>query len=137
MAGSGVLLGTALVGCAAPPPAPVPAGYVAPVSAFDGNYQGRVRLIAGRPPLCPRPHTGVLEVGDRALTFAYAPDVIFTTPVAPDGSLHQQIGAAVLDGRIAGEHLSVTITSPGCSTRYDMAYVWNHSSTAPVPPQPH
>ena len=93
----------------------------------DGSYQGRPRLQAVDRALCPSPHYGVLEIGDRELHFAYLPTIVFDAPVQPDGTLHDEQGPSVLDGRIHANRLQLSVTTPDCHTDYNTAFIWNHS----------
>ncbi len=97
--------------------------------AFDGSYYGRARDIGktSQPALCPINRLGVAEIGDKRLSFAYAPDIIFNPPVQPDGTLHDQVGVAILDGTVTLDHLRMTITTPDCATRYDLKLIGNRS----------
>jgi hypothetical protein len=107
-----------------------PGDSVPPASVsgrFDGSYQGGSRLVSALAPGCPAGHEGVVEIGDGILTYAYTPAVMFSTHVLPDGRLEGNAGPVVLLGRIAGNHLAMTITSPQCRTDYSADYVWNHS----------
>lgn len=94
---------------------------------FDGGYQGREKLVHATIPNCPPTRYGVLEIGDATLEFAYAPDLIFTVPVAADGTLTSVRGPGTLNGRIVGRHLELTITTASCQTRFNMDMVWNRA----------
>lgn len=108
------------LGPASPPPSPT--------GAFDGGYFGRAELVRARTPdACPASRTGVVEVGDKRLSFAYQPQVIFNPPVKPDGVLHDTVGPAVLDGRIDGERLVMDVVTPDCETRYNLRILHNRS----------
>jgi len=122
-AAAAALLLAGLAGCGAPFS---PARF-ALTNQIDGDYQGDVRLVRGRPPVCERSQYGVALVGDRTLWLAYNPTTIFTVPVQDDGSVHAEMLPYVLDGRVAHERLRFTVTSPECQTAYDMDFIWNHS----------
>ncbi len=95
---------------------------------YDGSYQGRVRLVRAIGPACPRwPGYGVVVIGDATLYYPYEPDLNFAAPVTREGTMHDRIGPAVLDGRIAGNQLAFTIKTPQCQSYYRMHFVWNHS----------
>lgn len=94
---------------------------------WDGSYQGRSVLVRANSPACPPSRRGVIEIGDSTLFFSYLPDTIFTTAVRDDGTMHGTAGATHLDGRIANNYLTMTISSPVCQTQYSGRYVWNHS----------
>lgn len=93
---------------------------------FDGNYKGTARLVSATG-ACPNGRTGVLEIGDDTLTYAYTPDQVFQVPVAPDGTLHGEAGDTTLDGRIQNDRLLMTVKSPTCTTQYDTSFIYNHS----------
>lgn len=97
------------------------------VSLFDGSYQGKIRRIGAKTPECPANGYGVAEIGDTVLTFSYAPDVIFSIPVTPEGVVQQRIGDTRIEGQIAANHLDMLVTSGQCRTGYQLRYVWNHS----------
>ncbi len=94
---------------------------------FDGSYQGRGKLVHATIPNCPPTRDGVLEIGDATLQFAYAPDLIFTIPVAADGTLTSVAGSTTLHGQIIGRHLELTVTTASCQTRFRMDMVWNRA----------
>lgn len=96
--------------------------------AFDASYYGRARLVRGVDNAqCPKSRIGVAEVGDKRLSFAYAPDVVFNPPVHPDGIIHDTVGPAVLDGRITGSDLVMRVTTPQCETTYELSTIGNRS----------
>jgi hypothetical protein len=96
-------------------------------TVFDGSYEGTPQLVSNDGPGCPGERRGVVEVGDGALHFAYQPTVFFVTPVSSDGTIHGTVGDAVLDGRITGDELAMTVTTPHCHSQYALHFVWNHS----------
>jgi hypothetical protein len=96
--------------------------------AFDGSYYGRARVVRAQPGVnCPQGRIGVMEVGDKRLSFAYAPEVIFNPAVAADGTVHDTVGPAVLDGKITDDMLVMRVTTPQCDTSYRLSFVGNHS----------
>ncbi len=118
---------TTLGACAGAPPAPrVASAPLTPVS-YDGNYQGHAQLVSASG-VCPPSSYGVIQIADNTLNFAYLPTIIFVAGVAPDGALHQAQGPVVLDGRITGGRLAMTIRTPQCETRYGARIVWNHGA---------
>ena len=107
----------------------------------DGSYRGWAYLTSA-PDLKPHrwwakshidsaicPHTtfGVFEVGDRTLYYAYAPNLIFSAPVATDGSIRQVLGSSSLNGSIAHNRLRIDIRTPVCTTRFYGHFELNHS----------
>ena len=113
--------GPATVAVAAPPaPPPYP-------QHWDGSYQGGSVLVRASSRACPPSRRGVIEIGDSTIFFPYQPDLIFTTAVRSDGSMHGVAGQTHLDGRIVGDRLTMTISSPTCETQYRARYIWNHS----------
>ncbi len=97
------------------------------VSLYDGSYEGKIRAIGANAADCPKNGYGVAEIGDAILTLSYRPGVIFTVPVAADGTLHQTIEGARIEGRAVNNHLDLLVSSSTCQTRYRLTYVWNHS----------
>lgn len=96
------------------------------IDRVSGTYKGLQTLVAAQgeqPARCPHPRVGTLEVGDMTLELAYTPNLIFTAPVMPDGSVRSVVGAAVLQGHISNGYAEFTITTPVCSTRFDYRYV--------------
>ncbi|WP_114911892.1 hypothetical protein [Acidibrevibacterium fodinaquatile] len=106
------------------PPAP---HQPSAVSLFDGSYQGKVRAVGANAADCPKSGYGVAEIGDATLTLPYRPGVIFTVPVAADGTLHQTVEGTRIEGRAAQNQLTLLVSSGACQTRYRLSYVWNHS----------
>ena len=108
-------------------------GVETPLSAqesrnFDGSYQGDIQQTAHNGPGCPiESGERVIMVGDGVLWYAYTPSTLFTVPIRYDGTLSGKSGDAVLDGRILGNHLEMTIQSPSCETALSMQYIYNHS----------
>lgn len=95
---------------------------------YDGSYQGHATLVRAAGPGCPvRPRNGVVEIGDATLVFPYTPNLTFAAVVQRDGTMHAESGPLRLDGRIVGNQLAFTITTPRCQSVYRMRYVWNHS----------
>ncbi len=103
---------------------PRPPSYPLP---WDGSYQGQSTLVRASSPVCPRPRYGAIEIGDSTLVLPYTPNILFTTMVGADGSIHGVAGTTKLDGQIANHNLRMVISSPTCETRYDASYIWNHS----------
>jgi hypothetical protein len=93
---------------------------------FDGSYKGTARLVSATG-ACPNGRTGVLQVGDDVLTYAYTPDQVFQVPIGSDGTLHGQAGDTTLDGRILNDRLLMTVKSPTCTTQFDTSFAFNHS----------
>ena len=94
---------------------------------WDGSYQGRSVLVRATSPACPVSRRGVIQIGDSTIFFPYQPDLIFTTAIRSDGSMHGVAGQTHLDGQIVGDRLTMTISSPTCETQYRARYIWNHS----------
>lgn len=117
------LLACGLAGCAAEPEAPPGprAGWPAsPPAKVDGDYKGRSVLAENSPPGCPGDSTGLIEIGDQQLVFAYRPDTIFIAPIQADGTLHATQGSAVLDGTLAERRLVFTVRTPICESAYTL-----------------
>ncbi len=94
---------------------------------IDGSYRGRPQLTAANPDLCGTTHYGFIELGDRELHFAYVPTVIFDAAVQPDGSVHDKVGPATLDGKVVGDRMIFSVVTPACRADYDLGFLWNHS----------
>lgn len=96
---------------------------------FDGSYYGEPDLVKSRPGAhCPPDNRlGVIEIGDKRLSFAYQPLVIFNPPIQADGHVHDKVGDATLDGQITGRDLHLVITTSNCETRYDFGLIGNKS----------
>lgn len=107
------------IGPVNPPPSPT--------GAFDGSYYGEADTVRARPGQCPADRLGMAEVGDKRLSFAYAPQIIFNPPVQPDGTLHGVVGPSTLNGRITGRRLVMTVITPNCETHYNLHLVGNRS----------
>ena len=43
-----------------------------------------------------------------------------------DGTIDATSGTAQMHGRVVGDHLAATVTTPGCETRINMDYILNH-----------
>jgi hypothetical protein len=93
---------------------------------FDGSYQGNTRLVSATG-ACPQPRYGVVMIGDNTLTYAYAPGQVFSVPVDPTGKLHGVAGDITLDGQISRDNLTMTISSPTCTSSYATRFILNHS----------
>ncbi len=108
-------------------------GVAVPLSAsasrnYDGSYQGSITQVAARSPACPRePGERVLMLGDGVLWYAYDTNVYFAAPVNSDGVIQATDGNATINGKITGNHLVATVTSPDCTSRISMYYLYNHS----------
>jgi len=96
------------------------------INLVDGSYQGSATLVTAGP-TCPAGQFGIIEIGDCVLDYGYVPGLIFEAAVKPDGTLHDEEGKSVLDGKLDGDHLAFTITTPDCKSAYDASYIWNHS----------
>ncbi len=108
---------------------------------IDGSYQGTAYLTSApgttarswwsRPQVadevCPHTTMGVVEIDQRLLTYAYAPDLIFTPTVAADGTIAQTIGDAMFSGKVAHNRLTFNVVTPICTTRFFGHYKLNHS----------
>ena len=96
--------------------------------AFDGSYFGPAELVRRSPGAgCPDDRKGVAEVGDKRLSFAYAPLVIFNPPIQPDGTFHETVGQSVLDGQIKNDRLKMRVRTPLCDSDYNLTFIGNHS----------
>ena len=96
------------------------------IDRVSGTYKGLQTLVAvqgDQPARCPHPRVGTLEIGDMTLEIAYTPNLIFTAPVMPDGSVRSVVGQSVLQGHVGNGYAVFTITTPVCSTRFDYRYV--------------
>lgn len=93
---------------------------------FDGNYKGTATLVSATG-LCPNGRTGVLQIGDNLLTYAYTPEQVFQVPVGYDGRLHSVSGDTVLDGVIRNNELRMVVKSPTCTSVFDNVFAYNHS----------
>lgn len=125
--GAGLLGGCTLGGALDGTP-PKPSAF-APVNtlALDGSYQGEADLLVSTGRDCPASQNGVLEIGDRTMYFPYQPALEFSAPIGQDGTMHQLVGNAILDGRITGDVLSMSITTPTCRSTYAAHLIWNRS----------
>ncbi len=96
---------------------------------YNGSYQGRITQVAANGPGCPREGgERVIMVGDGVLWYAYTPATLFESPVAYDGRIEADSGAAHMVGRVTGNHLVATVKTPQCETRLSMYYVYNHGT---------
>ncbi len=94
---------------------------------YNGSYQGDITQVAARGPGCPsEPGERVIMVGDGVLWYAYTPATLFESPVAYDGRIEADSGAAHMAGRVTGNHLVATVKTPQCETRLSMYYVYDH-----------
>ncbi len=107
-------------------------GVTVPLSAgelriFNGSYQGYIRQVVAKGPSCPTEQgEKVIMVGDGVLWYAYSPVIYFTSPVQYDGTIDATSGTARMQGRVVGDHLAATVTTPECETRINMNYILNH-----------
>ena len=107
-------------------------GVTVPLTAgelrdYNGSYQGTVRQVVAKGPSCPTEHgERVIMVGDGVLWYAYSPVTYFTAPVQYDGTIEATSGAARMSGRVVGNHLGATVTTPECETRLNMDIILNH-----------
>jgi hypothetical protein len=128
-----IILIIVISGCAAsgPPPAPPPPPMAVPV-AFDGNYQGMIRLTSSsvsgaQSKWCDTPPAISLSVRNSAFGYVlthpnvprdanYSLSPTFAVAVAPDGSFDStsQNGEAEMAGRITGSHMAGQINGTGC-----------------------
>jgi hypothetical protein len=115
------LAATLLAGCSSAPKGP------GSTNLIDGSYQGLGSLQTANAPTCPASEYGPLEVGDMVLHYAYTPAIIFEAPIQPDGTLHDEEGPAVLDGKLVDNRLAFTVTTPDCTSTYNNKFIWNHS----------
>ncbi len=113
--------GLVLAGCTSAPPGPGSTDLV------DGSYQGQATLVTSNAPSCPEAAYGQIEVSDLTLHYAYTPSIIFAAPVQSDGTLHDEDGKYVLDGKLADNRLQFTVTTPDCQSTYNNTFIWNHS----------
>ncbi len=108
-----------------------PGDSVPPASVsgkFDGNYQGTSELVKATGKAgCPAGRPGVIEIGDGSLSYAYAPNIVFNTHLLPGGELKANAGDFTLQGRIDGNHLTMTVESPDCESTYSAYIIWNHA----------
>ena len=108
-------------------------GVAVPLSAsashvYDGSYQGYITQVAARSPACPRePGERVLMLGDGVLWYPYNASTFFAAPVNSAGIINATDGNATLAGKISGNHLLATVTSPDCTSRISMYFLYNHS----------
>ncbi len=113
-------------------------GVAVPLSAsqsrvYDGSYQGTITPVFSTPVsstgmACPREHgERVLFLGDGVLWYAYDPTTLFAAPVNSDGRIQSTEGNATLAGKITGNHLQAMVTSPACSSRISMDFIYDHS----------
>jgi hypothetical protein len=108
-------------------------GVAVPLSAsesrkYDGSYQGYVTPVSATGPGCPvEKGEKVLMVGDGVLWYAYNPTTLFSSAIAYDGSINATSGTATMTGKVVGNHLEATVTSPQCQTQISMNYLYNHS----------
>jgi hypothetical protein len=116
-----VLAAALLAGCTSAPKGP------GSTNLIDGSYQGRESLEMANAPSCPESAYGQLEVGDQALHYAYTPAIVFEASIQPDGTLHDEVGPAILDGKVAENRLAFTVTTPDCKSSYNNKFIWNHS----------
>ncbi len=109
-------------------------GVTVPLTAgemrvYNGSYQGTIRQVAANGPGCPTEHgERVIMVGDGVLWYAYSPVIYFTSPVQYDGTIDATSGTAHMIGRVKGDRLEATVTSPTCETKLSMHYIYNHGS---------
>lgn len=112
-------------------------GVAVPLSAsasrtYDGSYQGYVATTtiattAGSRP-CPNEHgERVLMLGDGVLWYPYDPDTFFAASVNSDGVIQGTDAHAAIKGKITGNHLVATVTTPNCTSQMSMYYLYNHS----------
>ena len=108
---------------------------------IDGSYQGTLYLTSypGMIPhhwwqrprvdsaLCPHTTYGVVEIGDHALYYDYAPSLTFNVPIQADGTLHQTIGTSSINGKVAHDRLTFDVATPVCTSRFFGRYKLNHS----------
>ena len=108
-------------------------GVAVPLSAsqtrvYDGSYQGTITPVSITGAGCPREHgERVLFLGDGVLWYAYDPTTLFAAPVNSDGRIQSTEGGATLAGKITGNHLQATVTSPACTSRISMDFIYDHS----------
>lgn len=100
--------------------------------AFDGSYFGTVHTVrADMPAGCAADKKGVVQVGDRRVAFAYAPDVPFNATVQADGAFHDDLktqnGNATMSGKIEKDALAMVIVTPHCETHYALSLIGNRS----------
>jgi hypothetical protein len=100
---------------------------IVPQRLVDGSYQGRAKLVLGKPGPCPKSRYGFVEIGDGTLIFPYTPKLVFQARVQPDGTVFSKLDGGELSGRTDGRHLDMTIKTPQCETHYHLHYIWNHS----------
>ena len=106
-------------------------GVAVPLSAtaersYDGSYQGSIISTAN--PACPHEYgERVLMLGDGVLWYPYDADIFFAAPVNSDGVMQATDGDTTLKGKITGNHLVATVTSPQCTSQISMYYLYNHS----------
>jgi hypothetical protein len=116
-----VLAAALLAGCTSAPKGP------GSTNLIDGGYQGRESLEMANAPTCPESAYGQLEVGDLNLHYAYTPAIVFDAAIAADGTLHDEVGPAVLDGKVVDNRLMFSVTTPDCKSTYNNTFIWNHS----------
>ncbi|MBX5454644.1 MAG: hypothetical protein K6U10_12015 [Acidobacteriia bacterium] len=100
---------------------------IVPHRLVDGSYQGKAKLVFGKPGPCPKSSYGFVEIGDGTLVFPYTPKLVFQARVQPDGTVFSKLDGGELSGRTDGRHLDMTIKTPQCETQYHLHYIWNHS----------
>jgi hypothetical protein len=120
VAGASVEASPAIVASSLPP---VPEQQISVAGFINGLYRGQMTLVQDTSPPCPDSARGSLEIGDRKLYFAYAPDVIFVAPISGDGKVHAAVGGYVLDGTMVAGDLDVSVTGPSpTSCRSDLMF---------------
>ncbi len=111
-------------------------GVAVPLSAsasrtYDGSYQGTIATTAATAAasrLCPNEYgERVLMLGDGVLWYPYDPDTFFAASVNSDGSIQGTDANATIKGKISGNHLVATVTTPNCTSQMSMYYLYNHS----------
>jgi hypothetical protein len=123
-----------------PAPAAQSGGLAYTPDRIDGSYQGTVYLTSTpnltrghwwRAPkiddeVCPHTTYGIIEIGDHVMTYAYAPNLIFSVPVTQDGAFSQTIGTARLIGKVHDGRLTFNLYTPLCTSRFFGDFKLNH-----------
>jgi hypothetical protein len=129
---AGVILITAMGGCATSGPPPVPPPPTASPVSFDGTYRGSIKLTSsgisgGQTNWCDTPPAISLSLRNSAFSYVlvhpnvpqdsrYSMSPTFAVVVAPDGSFNatSRNGEAQMVGSISGSHLAGQINGTAC-----------------------
>lgn len=122
-----LLLAVGVAGCAGPmAPARVPPTPVAPVTAFDGTYRGKINLSRTAngtevTSWCQSPGQPAITVADGQFTYAVPhpnvpgnPKPTFLATMKDDGSFFGQANNGTISGQVSGSHMQGQIDGEGC-----------------------